>query len=84
MNMIFLPNGKIVSIYQEAVDLSACGRAHHQRASYVEPTDSGEWLVDLSPVGGPKMGPFGLRSEALTEEVAWIERHLEEIALRLR
>lgn len=83
MKIVFRTDGTILCIYQEALDLSACGRAQHQRASHVEPTDSGEWLVDLSLVGGPKLGPFGRRSDALAEEAAWLDRHLDEIADRL-
>lgn len=84
MKIVFRPDGTIVCTYQEAVDLSACGRAHHQRASHVEPTDSDEWLVDLSPIGGPKLGPFQQRSAALMEESSWLDAHLEEIAGRIR
>ncbi|MHA2642868.1 MAG: hypothetical protein V2G41_09495 [bacterium JZ-2024 1] len=47
------------------------------RASYVEPFDGG-WVADLSPVGGPILGPFRLRREALDAERAWLDDYLKE------
>ena len=46
------------------------------RASHVEPSPSGGWFADLSPVNGPLLGPFTLRSDALTAEVAWLEKNI--------
>lgn len=46
------------------------------RASHVEPTTEGQWTADLSPVGGPVLGPFALRQTALDEEVAWLKQNL--------
>ncbi len=42
-----------------------------RRASHVEPDGDG-WVADLSPVRGPKLGPFPTRGEALREEVNWL------------
>jgi hypothetical protein len=42
------------------------------RASYVEPNATGRWAADLDPVGGPVLGPFDHRSEALAAEQAWL------------
>ena len=39
------------------------------------PDRNGRWLADLSPVGGPILGPYDLRSEALEAEVEWLEEH---------
>jgi hypothetical protein len=33
----------------------------------------------MSPVGGPVLGPFRLRRDALAAEVAWLERKLEGV-----
>jgi len=38
----------------------------------VEPTSDGRWTVDLSPVNGPRLGPFPLRSAALATELQWL------------
>ena len=35
----------------------------------------GGWRADLSPVGGPQLGPFRRRSEALRAEAAWLVEH---------
>jgi len=42
----------------------------------VEPDEQGQWSAELSPVQGPILGPFDLRSHALAAETAWLERHL--------
>lgn len=49
-----------------------------QRASHVEPTDDGRWTADLSPVGGPVLGPYTRRAMALDEEVAWLKNRMAE------
>lgn len=49
------------------------------RASHVEPTHDGRWTADLDPIGGPVLGPFARRQEALDAEVAWLR---EEMARR--
>lgn len=62
-------------IYSDSLQgLMAQGQAVTRRASHVEPDGSG-WTADMSPVGGPKLGPFSTRSEALAEEVAWLRAH---------
>ena len=73
MKLIIEPGGHVRGIYGEAFDLAALGTPHITRASHVEPDDSGRWVADLSPVGGPVLGPFEKRSEALESEVAWLE-----------
>lgn len=45
------------------------------RASHVEPMPSGQWTADLSPVGGPTLGPFDRRDEALAAEVEWLKKN---------
>lgn len=75
MNLIIEQDGSIRGIYGEEIALDALGRPEITRASHVEPDDRGRWLADLSPVGGPVLGPFERRSEALEVEVAWLEEH---------
>jgi hypothetical protein len=43
------------------------------RASHVEMNADGEWEADLSPVGGPTLGPFRDRSKALESEREWLQ-----------
>lgn len=67
--------GQLRYIYSDALlSLNALGNAKTQRASHVEPVGS-DWFADLSPIGGPLLGPFRLRESALQAEVAWIYKH---------
>jgi hypothetical protein len=75
MQLIVNPQGQVHAIYTEAIDLAALGALSIRRASHVEPNAEGQWIVDLSPVGGGKLGPFGRRSEALNAEHVWLEQH---------
>lgn len=68
-------NGNLRTIYIEALNLAEIGSLAIRRASHVEPTPDGGWTADLSPVGGPILGPFNCRSEALQAEVAWLRTH---------
>ena len=73
MNLIIEPNGLVRGVYGEEIALDALGPPRISRASHVEPDASGRWLADLSPVGGPILGPFERRTKALEAEVAWLE-----------
>jgi hypothetical protein len=75
MEIIFTSTGNARCIYSETLDLSVLGHIAIERASHVEPDEDGRWLADLGPVGGPILGPFGLRSEALEAERLWLQRH---------
>ena len=75
MNLIVEKSGHIRGIYGEMIALDALGPLKIERASYVEPDDSGRWLADMSPVSGPLLGPFDCRSEALEAEVRWLEAY---------
>ncbi|WP_152054384.1 hypothetical protein [Tautonia marina] len=75
MILIVETNGEVRGIYGEAIALDALGRPRISRASHVEPDDRGCWMADLSPVGGPVLGPFGRRSEALGAEGSWLEEN---------
>jgi hypothetical protein len=76
MELLIDPQGIVRCLYDEAIDLSALGRLSIRRASFVEPTEDGQWTADLSPVEGPTLGPFLLRSQALDAEHYWLEEHL--------
>ena len=75
MQIIVRPNGTAQCIYGEEIDLGALGRLSITRASHVEPDQHGRWLADLSPVGGPVLGPSNHRSEALAAEQDWLEAY---------
>jgi hypothetical protein len=69
------PGGQVACVYGEAIDLAALGAVVIRRASHVEPDPEGKWWADLAPVGGPLLGPFARRSEALSAEAEWLEAH---------
>jgi hypothetical protein len=75
MQLLIGPDGTISCIYDESIDLSTLGKLSISRGSHVEPTESGQWQADLSPVSGPLLGPFDTRSQALAAEHAWLEHH---------
>ena len=69
------PNGELHFIFDDALQpFLDLGDASIKRASHVEPKES-LWFADLVLVGGPVLGPFRLRSEALEAEVAWLLDH---------
>jgi hypothetical protein len=76
MQLLIDPWGQVHCLYGEMIDLTLLGVASIRRASHVEPDEVGRWWVDLAPVGGPKLGPLRLRSEALQAETAWLDQFL--------
>ena len=75
MELIVAADGRLRCLYDEALDLSAFGRLLITRGSRVEPTPDGRWTADLALVGGPVLGPFGCRSQALAAERQWLQAH---------
>jgi hypothetical protein len=75
MQLVIAPDGRVEAVYDERIDLTELGRVQVRRASHVEPGPDGRWSADLSPVGGPVLGPFPRRSEALAAELDWLETH---------
>jgi hypothetical protein len=75
MDLVVDPAGNTKAVYSEAIDLAALGPIRIARASHVEPTVDGHWTADLGPAGGPVLGPFSHRSEALEAEHAWLQEH---------
>jgi hypothetical protein len=73
MQIVVHPDGSLRTLYDEAIDLATLGTLSISRASHVEPDDSGRWCADLAPVGGPRLGPFDRRSDALKAEQGWLE-----------
>ena len=81
MQLVVDRRGTISGVYGEAIDLACLGDVSIQRASHVEPDAQGRWWADLAPVGGPTLGPYGRRSDALTAELTWLEEHLADRSL---
>ena len=79
MKLFIAPGGAVRCLYPEAIDLAHLGRPPICRASHVEPDKQGRWHADLAPVGGPNLGPFASRSEALAAEQAWLEDRLAHL-----
>jgi hypothetical protein len=75
MQIVINATGHARCVYGETIDLARLGEVEVSRASHVEPDDRGRWWADLSPVGGPVLGPFALRSTALRAESEWLETH---------
>ncbi len=75
MQLVIDPAGGVRCLYDETLPLAELGRLSIQRGSHVEPDDAGQWTADLSPVGGPLLGPFETRSAALDAERAWLEQN---------
>ena len=75
MELLITPNGEIRCVYSEAIPLDQLGRLEIRRGSHVEPTLHGQWTADMSPVNGPVLGPFELRSVALQAERDWLHQH---------
>lgn len=75
MELVVQTGGMVRCVYSEAMDLHCLGHPHIRRASRVEPNAEGRWVADLSLVGGPVLGPFPLRSDALAAETAWLAAH---------
>jgi len=73
MILVIDRQGVVRCLYSESIDLTALGSLSIHRASHVEPDSQGQWWADLSPVAGPRLRPFPLRSQALAAEQEWLE-----------
>lgn len=71
MDLVIEAGGQVRCIYDEAINLAALGRLSIRRASHVEPDADGHWVASL--IGGPVLGPFATRSQALEAEQAWLQ-----------
>lgn len=81
IQIVVSPDGTAKAIYSddsgvlalmEAID----PRATIQRASHVEPTEDRQWTADMSPSGGPVLGPYPLRQQALAAELDWLRTNV--------
>jgi hypothetical protein len=63
---------QINSIYDDRlIFLQQLGATDIKRASHVEPQGTA-WIADMGPSGGPVLGPFETRNEALEREREWL------------
>jgi hypothetical protein len=72
MELVVDAGGSVRCIYDEVLDLRELGQLQITRASHVEPDAEGYWWADMEPSGGPVLGPFRSRSEALGAERGWL------------
>ena len=75
MQLMIRPDGTVHCLYGEELDLHELGSLAIARGSHVEPDATGQWTADLSPVNGPRLGPFSSRGDALAAERQWLETH---------
>ena len=72
---LVISGGNIRHIYDDSLCAIADeGVAKIKRASHVEPCGN-KWYANLGPIGGPVLGPFSKRSEALEAETQWLLDH---------
>ncbi len=74
MELVVGCDGAVKCIYGEELDLREIGKLQITRASHVEPDRDGYWWADMGPSGGPLLGPFRSRTEALGAEREWLSR----------
>ncbi len=77
MELVVGCDGGVRCIYDEALDLREIGKLQITRASHVEPDAEGYWWADMGPSGGPMLGPFRSRTEALGAERGWLAARLQ-------
>ena len=70
--------GKVTAIYDDEINdvLSSLGKLRRPRASSIdEDAETGLFVADLSPVGGPVLDGEVLKHDAERAEVSWITRN---------
>jgi hypothetical protein len=74
VKITFEVDGRIKFIYDDSLAEIAqeVGELTIKRASHVEPVFGEGWEADMSPVGGPVLGPFFTRGAALEAEREWL------------
>ena len=75
LHLLIRPDGSVRCLYDEVLELGLLGEFEIQRASHVEPDEQGCWWAEMSPVSGPKLGPFSCRSQTLQAEHRWLTDH---------
>lgn len=57
------------------IDLETIGRCTVKRQGVLIEAN-GEWLADMFLCGGPVLGPFGSRAEAINGEIEWLQNNV--------
>lgn len=79
MRIKIRPDGTMQFIHSDRLTTAVkerFGSVAISRASHVEPTEDGRWTADMGPSGGPVLGPFDTRQDALDAEVDWLRENL--------
>jgi hypothetical protein len=77
---IMIQAGRLIYVYGDELQfLASLGDVTIERASHVEPCGTG-WQADMAPVGGPVLGTWTTRAEALQAEVEYLTEHMTAIA----
>ena len=84
VTLTFDDDGTMAFVYEDAERVlgedvtevvMALGTMTTARASFVEPLVNRDgWSASMEPMGGPVLGPFDLRREALSAERAWLRK----------
>ncbi len=73
---VVVRSGRLQAVYDDrllgVLERASSSTWNIRRASHVEPDDDGRWMADMAPVGGPVLGPYVRRSDALEAETAWL------------
>lgn len=71
-------DGLLKFVYHDGLAaLQELGQTIVSRASHVEPAPHCGWTADLTPSGGPILGPYPLRSQALDAELTWLDQSFQ-------
>jgi hypothetical protein len=71
------PDGTVLAVYTDTIDLRTIGRIHAVRASVVEWDESGQAWTARILATGERLGPFGTRAAAVAAERAVLATQLE-------
>jgi hypothetical protein len=71
------PDGTVLAVYTDTIDLRTIGRIHAMRASVVEWDESGQAWTARILATGERLGPFGTRAEAVAAERAVLATQLD-------
>jgi hypothetical protein len=71
------PDGTVLAVYTDTIDLRTIGRIHAVRASVVEWDESGQAWTARILVTGERLGPFATRTEAVAAERVVLTTQLE-------